>query len=83
MSYEILEKAYNSLTAERQKNVEQFIYFLVEQQSKETSCVTSFSNTNLDSFESIVDSFIGCTHAWDNTDIMEYQQKLRGEYKID
>ena len=82
MSYEVLEKAYNTLTAERKENVEQFIYFLIEQQKKESVFPATVKKHDAD-FESMIDSFMGCTHAWDNTDVMQYQQELRGDYRVE
>ena len=83
MSYAVLEKAYNTLTVERQKNAEQFILFLVDQQKKEGTVSSPAAEVTSKDFESVLDSFVGCTHAWDGTDVMEYQHILRGEYRID
>ena len=85
MGYAMLQEAYNSLSAEKQKNVEQFAFFLVEQQKKEffsQSSQESKSSQAID-FASKLDSFIGCTHVWDNIDVMNYQKQLRGEYRVD
>ena len=77
---EALFSAYNRLTADRQQNVAQFIYFLIDQQEKQ-----EVSTTQKDSgdFEAMIDSFAGCTHVWDDIDVMKYQKQLRGEYRVD
>ena len=46
MKYALLEKAYNTLTLERQKNVEQFVFFLVDQQAKENSLAAETPKKN-------------------------------------
>ena len=83
MGYAVLEQAYSTLTEERQKNVEQFIYFLIDQQEKERGGPAKSARSDSGDFESMLDSFVGCTHAWDGTDVMEYQRKMRGEYRVD
>lgn len=69
--------AYEKLDRQHQIQVERFVSNLVAKQKNEITRVKRTHEENV----SLVETFMGRSHAWDGIDILEYQQNLRGEYR--
>lgn len=69
--------AYETLDRQSQIEVEQLVFRLVEKQKQ---AKTKKKRTR-EEIESMLDSFIGCSTAWQDVDILAYQRQLRGEYR--
>ena len=69
-----LTKEAIALPYEEQKELLNALNVSVSLLEKKTRKRTHEENTEL------VKSFMGMSNCWQNTDILEYQRKLRGEY---
>lgn len=68
--------AYESLDRESQMEVEQLVFRLVEKQKQKKE-----KKRTREEIEAMLDSLMGRSTAWQGVDILEYQRKLRGEYR--
>ena len=80
---EALMKMYEMLNETARLEAYNYLAYLVYRQQNGNSPVLSKAAHNTNDFETVLDSFVGCTHAWDNTDVMDYQRQLREEYHVD
>ena len=70
-------EAYESLDRQSQMEVEQLVFRLVEKQKQSQKETQRTHEENV----ALLNSLMGTTHVWDGVDVLEYQRKLRGEYR--
>ena len=69
--------AYETLDKQSQMEVDQLIFRLVEKKKNASYEKERTHSENI----ALVKSFMGKSHAWDGTNILDYQKQLRGEYR--
>ena len=69
--------AYETLDRQSQIEVEQLVLRLVSKQER----MRQEKKHSREEVDAMLKSMMGKSHSWDGLDVLEYQRKLRGEYR--